>query len=166
MPGRGGLAPFPPNSRSRRSASHTLSPAFFPRAPRLGSIRRLPCSTNSAQKVQCRRGVPCRVAPSFALLTILIVAFVAAVPTLWRVPSAPALLAWQATGSTVSPAQAAPFIGDWGVNPCSVGFVPLQSASSLPRYIGPLTMAITRRPSRFRTAPPVRRAQPVEATAS
>ena len=54
-----------------------------------------------------------RRAPCLTLLTILIVVFVAAVPTLWRVPSAPPLLAWQATGSTVSPAQAAPFIGDW-----------------------------------------------------
>ena len=54
-----------------------------------------------------------RRAPYLTLLTILIVVFVAAVPTLWRVPGAPALLAWQATGSTVSPAQAAPFIGDW-----------------------------------------------------
>ena len=53
------------------------------------------------------RRAPCR-----TLRTILIVVFVAAIPTLWRVPSAP-LLAWQATGSAVSPAQAAPFIGDW-----------------------------------------------------
>ena len=50
--------------------------------------------------------------PLTILLALMIVG-VAAVPTLWRVPGAPALLAWQATGSTVSPAQAAPFIGDW-----------------------------------------------------
>ena len=43
----------------------------------------------------------------------LIIVGVASVPTLWRLPGAPALSAWQATGSTVSPAQAAPFIGDW-----------------------------------------------------
>ena len=54
----------------------------------------------------------CR-APYLTLLTIVMVVFVATVPTLWRVPGAPALLAWQSTGSTVSPAQAAPFIGDW-----------------------------------------------------
>ena len=54
-----------------------------------------------------------RRAPYLTLLTIVIVVFVATVPTLWRVPGAPALLAWQSTGSTVSPAQAAPFIGDW-----------------------------------------------------
>ena len=54
-----------------------------------------------------------RRAQPLTLLAILIVVFVATVPTIWRVPSAPPLLAWQATGSTVSPAQAAPFIGDW-----------------------------------------------------
>ena len=43
----------------------------------------------------------------------LIIVGVASVPTLWRVPGAPTLSAWQANGSTVSPAQAAPFIGDW-----------------------------------------------------
>jgi type 1 glutamine amidotransferase len=52
-----------------------------------------------------------RRAPYVTLPTIVIVVLVA-VPTLWR-PGATALLAWQATGSPVSPAQAAPFIGDW-----------------------------------------------------
>jgi uncharacterized protein len=54
-----------------------------------------------------------RRAPYLTLLTILLVVLVAGVPTLWRTAGAPRLLAWQTTGSTVSPAQAAPFIGDW-----------------------------------------------------
>jgi hypothetical protein len=70
-----------------------------------------------------------RRAPSLTLLTILIVVFVAAVPTLWRVPSAPAVLAWQGTGSTVSPAQAAPFIGDW--------------AAAITSQMGPSTYAVS-----------------------
>jgi uncharacterized protein len=54
-----------------------------------------------------------RRAPYLTLLTILLVVVGAGVPTLWRTAGAPELLAWQTTGSTVSPAQAAPFIGDW-----------------------------------------------------
>jgi type 1 glutamine amidotransferase len=66
---------------------------------------------------------------SFAILLILIIVFVAAVPTLWRVPSAPPLLAWQATGSTVSATQAAPFLGDW--------------AAAVTSQMGPTTMLIS-----------------------
>ena len=70
-----------------------------------------------------------RRAPCLTLLTILLVAFVATVPAPGRAPGAPALLAWQSTGSTASPAQAAPFIGDW--------------AAAVTSQMGPTTMLIS-----------------------
>ena len=47
---------------------------------------------------------------------------------LWPLDSVPALLALQTAGSTVSPAQAAPFIGDWTA--------PITS------QMGPMTFAV------------------------
>jgi hypothetical protein len=47
------------------------------------------------------------------LLSLALVSVAAVLRPVWPVDSTPALLASQATGSTVSPAQAAPFIGDW-----------------------------------------------------
>jgi len=48
-----------------------------------------------------------------AILSVTIVGIVAPLPHTWRVDSAPALLAAQTAGSTVSPARAAPYVGDW-----------------------------------------------------
>ena len=48
-----------------------------------------------------------------AILSVTIVGIVAPLPDTWRADSAPALQAAQTAGSTVSPARAAPYVGDW-----------------------------------------------------
>ena len=63
------------------------------------------------------------------LLSLTIVGVAAALPPLWGVDSAPILLAAQTTGSIVSPARAAPFVGDWTA--------PITS------QMGPMTFAVS-----------------------
>ena len=63
------------------------------------------------------------------LLSLIVVSVAGGLPILWCVDSAPTLLAAQATGSTVSPAQAAPYIGDWTA--------PITS------QMGPMTFAVS-----------------------
>ncbi len=73
--------------------------------------------------------MPRRRLPVTLLLSLTIVGVGAALPPFWRAVSAPALLASQATGAPVSPAQAAPFVGDWTA--------PITS------QMGPMTFAVS-----------------------
>ncbi len=67
---------------------------------------------------------------SFTVLLGLVVLGVAvAAPHFWRLDGAPALFAAQATGSTVSPDRAAPFVGEWSA--------PVVS------QMGPMTFAVS-----------------------